>query len=74
MLACLEQGINDGSIRSDLEPNLAASVIFSTVFGSTRARLLASENILGLRFSEDFYPEILSILTRYLEPSSKSQA
>jgi len=74
MLACLEQGINDGSIRSDLEPSLAASVIFSTVFGSTRARLLASENILGLSFSEDFYPEILSILTRYLEPGSKSQA
>lgn len=68
MLECIKAGIDDGSIRPDLEPNLAASVIFSTVFGSTRARLLASENILGLNFSEEFYPEILSILTRYLEP------
>jgi len=68
MLDCLKAGIADGSIRADLEPSLAASVIFSTVFGSTRAKLLARENILGLRFSDDFYPEILSILTRYLEP------
>jgi AcrR family transcriptional regulator len=68
MLHCLTTGITDGSIRSDLEPTLAASVIFSTIFGSTRARLLARENILGLNFSEEFYPEILSILTRYLEP------
>ncbi len=68
MLECLRRGMQDGSIRADLEPNLAASVIFSTVFGSTRARLLAKENILGLSFSDDFYPEILSIITRYLEP------
>lgn len=68
MLECLRRGIQDGSIRADLEPNLAASVIFSTVFGSTRARLLAKENILGLSFSDDFYPEILRIITRYLEP------
>ena len=68
MLECLHKGITDGSIRADLEPNLAASVIFSTVFGSTRARLLAKENILGLSFSDDFYPEILRIITRYLEP------
>lgn len=68
MLDCLRKGIADGSIRPDLEPTLAASVIFSTVFGSTRARLLVSENILGLCFSEEFYAEILSILTRYLEP------
>ncbi len=74
MLDCLKAGIADGSIRSDLELNLAASVIFSTVFGSTRARLLASENILGLNFSDDFYPEILSILTRYLEPQPKAEA
>ena len=73
MLDCLKAGIADGSIRSDLEPNLAASVIFSTVFGSTRARLLASENILGLNFSDEFYPEILSILTRYLEPQPKAE-
>jgi|GEM_PF-99064 len=69
MLECLTSGIADGSIRPDLEPPLAASVIFSTVFGSTRARLLARENILGLRFSDEFYPEILSILARYLEPN-----
>ena len=68
MLECLHKGIADGSIRADLEPDLAASVIFSTVFGSTRARLLAKENILGLSFSDDFYPEILRIITRYLEP------
>jgi len=68
MMDCLHRGIADGSIRNDLEPSLAASVIFSTVFGSTRARLVAKENILGLRFTEEFYPEILSILTRYLEP------
>ena len=74
MLDCLKAGIADGSIRADLEPNLAASVIFSTVFGSTRARLLASENILGLNFSDEFYPEILSILTRYLEPQPKADA
>jgi AcrR family transcriptional regulator len=67
MLGCIEAGIKDGSIRPDLDPTLAASVIFSTVFGTTRARLLAGENILGLSFSDDFYPEILSILTRYLE-------
>jgi len=72
MLECLRKGIADGSIRADLEPNLAASVIFSTVFGSTRARLLAKENILGLSFSDDFYPEILRILTRYLEPVEKT--
>jgi AcrR family transcriptional regulator len=74
MLGCLKTGIADGSIRADLEPKLAASVIFSTVFGSTRARLLAGENILGLSFSDDFYPEILSILTRYLEPHQASPA
>ncbi|MBM9532196.1 hypothetical protein JWG42_18745, partial [Desulfoprunum benzoelyticum] len=68
MLECLRRGIQDGSIRADLEPNMAASVIFSTVFGSNRARLLAKENILGLSFSDDFYPEILRIITRYLEP------
>lgn len=73
MLACLKAGITDGSIRADLEPDLAASVIFSTVFGSTRARLLAKENILGLNLSDDFYPEILSILTRYLEPQDSRQ-
>jgi len=67
MLGCIEAGIKDGSIRADLDTTLAASVIFSTVFGSTRARLLAGENILGLSFSDDFYPEILSILTKYLE-------
>ena len=74
MLQCIRAGIKDGSIRSDLEPDLAASVIFSTVFGSTRARLLAGENILGLRFADDFYPEILNILTRYLEPQKPSAA
>ena len=74
MLDCLKAGIADGSIRADLEPDLAASVIFSTVFGSTRARLLAGENILGLSFSDDFYPEILSILTKYLEPRPTAQA
>lgn len=74
MLECLRRGIGDGSIRADLEPNLAASVIFSTVFGSTRARLLAKENILGLSFSDDFYPEILRILTRYLEPVEETKA
>lgn len=68
MLGCIEAGIKDGSIRTDVDATLAASVIFSTVFGSTRARLLAGENILGLSFSDDFYPEILSILTKYLEP------
>jgi len=72
MLDCLKAGIADGSIRADLDPDLAASVIFSTVFGSTRAKLLARENILGLRFSDDFYPEILSILTRYLEPAQNT--
>ena len=82
MLGCIEAGIKDGSIRADLDaklakiPNLdvtlAASVIFSTVFGSTRARLLAGENILGLSFSDDFYPEILSILTKYLESAQAS--
>jgi AcrR family transcriptional regulator len=71
MRGCLKEGIADGSIRADLEPNLAASVIFSTVFGSTRARLLANENILGLNFSDGFYPEILSIVTKYLEPQPK---
>ena len=74
MLECLRRGIGDGSVRSDLDPRLAASVIFSTVFGSTRARLLATENILGLNFSDDFYPEILSILARYLEPPHKHRA
>ncbi len=68
MKACLNQGIADGSIRQDLNPDLAASVIFSTVLGSTRARLLAGENILGLSLSDDFYPEILSILGKYLQP------
>ena len=67
MLDSLRKGIADGSIRPDLEPNLAASVIFSTVFGATRARLVAKENILGLSFTDEFYPEILRILTRYLE-------
>lgn len=67
MLRSLRQGIEDGSIRRDLDPQLAASVIFSTVFGSTRARLLASENILGLQFTEQFYPEILNILNKYLQ-------
>jgi AcrR family transcriptional regulator len=74
MLRCIETGIRDGSIRPDIDPILAASVIFSTVFGSTRARLLAGENILGLSFSDDFYPEILSILTKYLEPRPTAQA
>lgn len=74
MLGCIEAGIRDGSIRPDLDPTLAASVIFSTVFGSTRARLLAGENILGLSFSDDFYPEILSILTKYLEPRQAAPA
>jgi len=72
MLSCINAGIADGSIRSDIAPQLAASVIFSTVFGSTRARLLAKENILGLSFADEFYPEILSILTRYLEPAAKA--
>jgi len=71
MLACIDQGIKDGSIRSDLEPKLAASVIFSTVFGSTRARLLTRENILGLSFSNEFNPEILRIITKYLQVESK---
>ena len=74
MHKCLHRGIKDGSIRVDLDPNLAASVIFSTVFGSTRARLLAKENILGLSFSDDFYPEILRIITRYLEPLEANPA
>ncbi len=69
MMDCLNQGIADGSIRADLNPNLAASVIFSTVFGSTRARLLAGDNILSLTFSDEFYPEILSILSKYLQPT-----
>lgn len=68
MLDCLERGITDGSICPDLDPKLAASVIFSTVFGSIRAQLLARENILNLHFSDGFYPEILSILGKYLEP------
>ena len=72
MLQCIRAGIQDGSIRQDLDPDLAASVIFSTVFGATRARLLAGENILGLRFGEDFYPEILNILSKYLEPRKDS--
>lgn len=67
MLDCLRQGISDGTIRADLHPELAASVIFSTVFGSTRARLLVSENLLGLNFSEEFYPEIIHILRKYLQ-------
>lgn len=70
MIACLQQGIDDGSIRQDIEPRLVASVIFSTVFGSTRARLLVQENILGLKFSDEFYPEILSILEKYLQTES----
>lgn len=70
MLSCLQQGMQDGSIRPDLDLKLAASVIFSTVFGSTRARLLTREIIPGLAFSDDFYPEILSILRRYLEPDA----
>ncbi len=72
MLECLHRGKSDGSIRADLDPKLAASVIFSTVFGSTRARLLAKENLLGLSFSDEFYPEILRIITRYLEPLETS--
>jgi hypothetical protein len=71
MIACLNQGIDDGSIRDDIEPRLVASVIFSTVFGSTRAKLLVQENILGLKFSDDYYPEIVSILTKYLEPAQQ---
>lgn len=67
LMGCLQRGMDDGSIRNDIDPKLAASVIFSTVFGSTRAHLLVQENILGLKFSDNFYPEILSILTRYLE-------
>ncbi len=74
MLGCLERGVADGSIRSDLDLRLAASVIFSTVFGSTRARLLAKENILDLSFSDDFYPEILSILQKYLEPQKTQES
>lgn len=65
---CLRQGVADKSIRADLDPDLAASVIFSTVFGATRARLLATENILGLNLSAEFYPEILSIVSKYLQP------
>lgn len=68
MKSCLNMGIADGSIRGDLNPNLAASVIFSTILGSTRARLLAGENILGLSLSEDFYPEILHIIGKYIQP------
>lgn len=68
MRGCIEQGLADGTIRPDLDPGLTASVIFSTVFGSTRAHLLARENVLGLPFPEGFYPEILSILRKYLEP------
>lgn len=70
MVTCLQQGIDDGSIRQDIEPRLVASVIFSTVFGSTRARLLIQENILGLKFSDEFYPEILSIIEKYLQTES----
>ena len=71
MIACLQRGVDDGSIRNDIEPRLAASVIFSIVFGSTRARLLVQENLLGLKFSEDYYPEIVSILAKYLESPQK---
>lgn len=67
MLGCLHQGMADGTIRADLNPELAASVIFSTVFGSTRARLLVRENLLELNFSDDFYPEIIQILRKYLQ-------
>ena len=72
MRGCIEQSVADGTIRPDLDPGLTASVIFSTVFGSTRAHLLARENVLGLPFPEGFYPEILSILRKYLEPDQPS--
>jgi AcrR family transcriptional regulator len=65
---CLERGMTDGSIRPDLNPELTASVIFSTLFGSIRAQLPARENILNLYLSDGFYPETLSIPGKYLEP------
>lgn len=71
VLTAIARGQEDGSIRSSLEPNLAASVFFATVFGAIRARLLTpAHGILGIEPTDGFYAEILTILERYFSSSS----
>ncbi|BDV01232.1 hypothetical protein TDMWS_13170 [Thermodesulfomicrobium sp. WS] len=74
VLTAIVRGQKDGSIRSTLEPTLAASVFFATVFGAIRARLLTpAHGVLGIEPKDGFYAEILSILERYFSASSSSE-
>jgi AcrR family transcriptional regulator len=74
VLAAIARGQEDGSIRRTLEPTLAASVFFATVFGAIRARLLTpAHGILGIEPGDGFYAEILTILERYFSASSSSE-
>jgi AcrR family transcriptional regulator len=71
VIEAIVRGQEDGSILSDLNPEIAASVFFSLVFGAIRARLLTpAQGVLGLRTDEAFYSEIVRLVQRYFSSSS----